>query len=191
MFYGYSEIDSTNEEAKRFLAQLVIEKALDRLAAGAVFVARAQTDGRGQYGRQWESQLGGLYYTLLIPYPNFSTTETHHTIYGVGNEVALWLGIHTGMSVKMIHPNDLYVRGQKLGGILIEINQHAGFPVAVVGIGLNINQPTFSEEIGLRATSCLIQTGKKWPLNPLIAKLTSVLVPKFRESTWDTTPPSS
>ena len=64
-------------------------------------------------------------------------------------------------------PNDIYLDGKKLGGILIESNFQAGkWAFSIVGIGLNINQLDFE---GLRATSL-----REWTQNPQAIDITDI-----------------
>ena len=81
--------------------------------AGTVVLAKTQTAGRGQRGRQWQSQGGGLYFSLLLQ-PNLPAQQSF------GLTLASAWGIATslrnlGMGVQVKWPNDLVLQGKKLG----------------------------------------------------------------------------
>ena len=77
--FSYKEIDSTNEEAKRFLADGSVEQAL--------FVAESQTAGKGRRGRSFYSPAGkGIYMSLL-----FTTQEELSDVIFVTTAVAVSL----------------------------------------------------------------------------------------------------
>ncbi len=130
------ETDSTNNRAA--------ELAQDPANAGAVVTAEAQTHGRGQYGRVWQSRpdTNVLMSVLLFPPPalRHPAVLTAFAAVVVG-ETVLQL---TGQQTTIKWPNDVLVRGQKLCGILIEsgVCRHgADTPQHfIVGVGLNVNQ---------------------------------------------------
>ncbi len=121
------EIDSTNSELMR--------RARSGLAEPTLLVAERQTAGRGRLGRDWHSAAGeSLTFSLALPLvpPDWSGLSL-----AVGASIAE--NLHPAVQLKW--PNDLWVNGRKLGGILIET---AGFAdarqarQAVIGVGLNI-----------------------------------------------------
>ncbi len=130
------ETDSTNNRAA--------ELALDPANAGAVVTAGVQTNGRGQYGRVWQSRpdTNVLMSVLLFPPPQLRhpAVLTAFAAVVVG-ETVLQL---TGQQTTIKWPNDVLFRGQKLCGILIEsgVCRHgADTPQHfIVGVGLNVNQ---------------------------------------------------
>lgn len=123
----FASLDSTNSHA----ASLAHEPAND----GLVILADDQTAGRGQYGRQWHSPPGQgiLLSALLFPPPELRRPVV----------LAAWATVavcqlvqqFTGLEPCIKWPNDVFVRGKKVCGILIE--QGRG---TVAGIGLNVNQ---------------------------------------------------
>ena len=134
-------VDSTNERA---FVSLAAGKARD----GDLHLASGQSAGRGRLQRPWESAEGeGLYlsYVHLPAGPGpLSTAMT------MGAGLALLGGLlDLGLGgARLDWPNDLVVAGSKLAGILIESR---GFdpsqPHYVVGIGVNVRQRAFSEEL--------------------------------------------
>lgn len=115
-------------------------------AEGTLLLAEVQESGRGRWGRRWEAKLGqSLLFSLLLKPKQGSLGQLTPL---VGLACAEALGLE---ALRLKWPNDLYVEGKKLGGILLE-----GSPeYLIVGIGLNVSQDTgdFPEELQKSATS--------------------------------------
>ncbi len=101
-----------------------------------VVIAQQQTAGKGQWGRIWQSQSGGLYLSLGLPV-NIPTTNAFDLIL-----ISAW-GITTilrqyHLPVFIKWPNDLILQGKKLGGILTETRiLQDKIIYAVIGVGIN------------------------------------------------------
>lgn len=102
--------------------------------------AEFQTAGRGRRGRQWVSPFGAnLYFSLAWSFAGWPAQITALPLV-VGLTVAQVLRAQGLTEAGVKWPNDLYWRGRKLGGVLIEHRGEAGGPCrAVIGIGLNVN----------------------------------------------------
>ena len=153
----YNIIDSTNKEAHRLLAQGALEN-------GLTLLARHQTDGRGQFGRLWVSQPETHLAMTIIHQPARMSPSELPTL---GMKVSLGivqalLKIEPELHPLIKWPNDIYVNGKKLSGILIE-NSLSGTTVqnSVIGIGMNINESSFPEEIP-NAISLYMITGQQY-----------------------------
>jgi BirA family biotin operon repressor/biotin-[acetyl-CoA-carboxylase] ligase len=122
------ETGSTNQD---LMAQMV-----QGAAAGTVLLATAQRQGRGQWGRQWQSSAGGLYLSLGLR-PEIAVSRSRYLTLASAWGLAASLR-NLGVSVQVKWPNDLVVAGRKLGGILVDTRtQGDQVSVAVVGLGLN------------------------------------------------------
>lgn len=126
----YPEIDSTMKKAK----SLALSGAKDR----TIIAAEKQTQGRDRKGGIWESEEGGLYFTIILrpELPlNYYNLITLATAVGVRNYLK---SLDIDSSCKW--PNDILIGGEKISGILTEIS---GSPekieYALVGVGMNIN----------------------------------------------------
>lgn len=103
---------------------------------GTAVIAEVQTAGRGQWGRQWSSETGGLYLSLFLAPDLAAARSAQLTLCGA------W-GIATALRdrqipVRLKWPNDLVLDGRKLGGILTETRLHRDRIVAaVIGVGIN------------------------------------------------------
>lgn len=126
--YTYEQVCSTNTTLGSLLQQ--------GAPWGSTVIAAQQSGGRGQWGRTWESALGGLYLSVAIA-PQLPTLESAHLTLASAWGVAKQLR-EQGIAVQLKWPNDLYLGSLKLGGILIETAVQQGtIQRAVIGIGLN------------------------------------------------------
>lgn len=146
--YLHREIDSTNNEAKRLIA--------DGKGGMALIVAEGQTAGRGRQGKSFYSpEKTGIYMTLSFP----SRLALQDAVLVTGAAaVAVWRAIHTltGIETKIKWVNDLYLGEKKICGILTEaisdletgLVQHI-----IIGIGINYSTQDFPSELCDIATS--------------------------------------
>ncbi len=162
IFHGklhhFTTIDSTNTRA--------LADAHAGAEAGQVYIADQQTAGRGRGGHAWHSEPDrGLYLTALVR-PALHSNEVLKLSLATG--IAAYGAIHeiTGFSIDLRWPNDLVVpqtagRSLKLGGILTESasapDGHVRY--AAIGIGINLNQVEFSEDLRATATSLRLAAG--------------------------------
>ncbi len=124
------------------------------VAEGTVVVAAHQTQGRGQRGNTWQAEPGQNLTFSLILKPGFLSAARQFRL-----NVAVSLAVHDflefhlpGGGLRTKWPNDVYWHNSKMGGILIENTiQGTSISHSIVGIGLNINQLVFPDN--LRATS--------------------------------------
>ncbi len=146
---AFGEVGSTNDVAK----QLALQHAPD----GLVIVARNQTAGRGRRGRTWVSFPGQAVYLSVLLRPAWPAGDVS------------WLGVLGGVAaadalnemgvpdLRIKWPNDILVKGRKIGGVLIEPRVGEGrLDFAVMGVGINVHQQRDEWPLELRdlATSC-------------------------------------
>jgi BirA family biotin operon repressor/biotin-[acetyl-CoA-carboxylase] ligase len=127
------QTDSTNAEARR---------RADADESGPLWiVARRQTEGRGRRGRQWESQDGNLFSTLL-QITRKSPAEAAQVTFVAALAIADLLDAFAPASLVTIKwPNDVMLAGQKASGVLVESGAHgSGGLWLAVGIGVNLAQ---------------------------------------------------
>ena len=138
---------------------LAFEEAISKeLPDGFAWIAGHQTAGRGQRGNTWntEPHQNLTFSILLKPTPSLfekqfylSKAIANGILAGLENWSRATQGENFNFEIKW--PNDIYLDGVKMGGILIENNFQSGkWAFAVVGIGLNINQTNFEN---IRGTS--------------------------------------
>ena len=109
--YVFNSVDSTN----RVLARLADRGATE----GTVVLAEAQTAGRGRHGSEWFSPEGVNLYASILFHPRIAPRELplFAPIASLALAEAVWL---EGAPARIKWPNDVVVRGRKLGGVLVE-----------------------------------------------------------------------
>ncbi|MCH4240082.1 MAG: biotin--[acetyl-CoA-carboxylase] ligase [Oscillospiraceae bacterium] len=144
---------STNDEIKK----LAESGAPD----GTVVTAEKQTNGRGRLGRVWNSPPdGGLYFTILLRQPHLPKKLTNVTLLA-GLAVCTALRESFPVDARIKWPNDVVVGSRKVCGMLAETGfANGSFQWVSVGIGVNVNNRIFPQELSRRATSLLLETGK-------------------------------
>ena len=150
---GLESTTSTNDDARADANADAVD--------GHVVVADRQANGRGSQGRSWQSPGGQDLYVSIVARPraSLSTLPTLTLAVGLGasNAVDELLG-GTRSSVKW--PNDVWVEGKKVCGILVEastVGSEAG--ALILGIGLNVNRTSFDDDIATLATSLRLASG--------------------------------
>lgn len=137
-------VDSTNN----YIANLL---KVGELSNGTVILSDEQFAGRGQRDAEWLTKPGeNLTFSFFIDNVNLSVHKQFYLTFVVSLALVELLK-KFGIEAKIKWPNDIYVREQKIAGVLIE-NQLSGASVknSIIGIGLNINQLDFGR---LNATS--------------------------------------
>lgn len=147
----YETLDSTNEEARRLA---------EAGEAGPLWIAaREQTSGRGRRGREWVSQRGNLFATLLLrpqrP-PDQCAQLSFVAALAVGDVVA---GFAPSARVALKWPNDVLLDGKKVAGMLLE-SSGAKARVDWLAVGIGINLASFPDRVEFPATSLAAVTGR-------------------------------
>jgi BirA family biotin operon repressor/biotin-[acetyl-CoA-carboxylase] ligase len=150
------ETESTND---------LVWEAFERGAGkGFVVFAEHQTKGRGQYGRRWESApYLGLWFSILLR-PSLTLSDSPKLTSILAETVAATIAEETGCDPTIKPPNDIYISGRKVAGVLVEGRTASdGSYVAVAGIGINVNQTIADFPIELRDTagSLAMATGQR------------------------------
>ena len=157
------EIPSTNDYAK----------ARRKDKENLLVVAKRQTGGRGTKGRSFSSGTGGVYLSRLEFYENFPAKDAFRIMQGAAAAVCETLSSF-GVTPQIKWPNDVYVNGKKICGILIE-NTFCGYLISssVVGIGLNVCN-RLPVELSSIATSLCLETGKEIGVDEVVERLLEV-----------------
>src|SRR5207244_728653 len=130
---------------------------------GCVFVADAQTSGRGRRGRTWFSPPGaGLYVSAILSPARSRDAERATLLMTLAAGVGLVEGVRqaTGLAPALKWPNELYVGRRKLAGILAEAAGSAAGSAVVVGYGINVHAVSFPPELSDRVTSLESELGR-------------------------------
>lgn len=135
----YDILDSTQEEAKRLVKE--------NQKGNVVVTAITQTAGRGRQGREWISDEGNLFFSLIISNKTFK--EPQHSAFITPLVIAHVLE-ELKLSPKIKWPNDILLDEKKLSGILIEkFGDHL-----IIGVG--INNTSHPEFLDNNRTSCAL-----------------------------------
>jgi BirA family biotin operon repressor/biotin-[acetyl-CoA-carboxylase] ligase len=165
----YPTIGSTNDVA----AALATE--------GAVVIADEQTAGRGRRGRTWFSPLqSGLYVSVVLTPGRARVDPPRATaLLTLAAGVAIAEGIHasTGVGVDLKWPNDVYVSGRKLAGILAE----AGRDSVILGYGINVSAAAYPAELRDRVTSLESEIGQRIDRPQMLVDTLAALASRYAD----------
>ena len=150
----FDTINSTNTKAQ--------ELAEKGYPSGTLVVADKQESGKGRRGRSWVSPSGtGIFMTLMIK-PDINPNNASMLTLVAALAVAKAITSVTGEEALIKWPNDIVVNGKKVCGILTEMNAQFDYiNHIVVGIGINVHNESFPEEISQMASSLMIEAGGK------------------------------
>ncbi len=169
----HSLLDSTNSYLMR--------KVPHQAQQGQVAVAEYQSAGRGRRGRQWVSPFGSHIYMSVYWY----LEQGMSAAMGLSVVTALSLSDAIkqlyGLDVELKWPNDIYLNGVKLAGILIDLEGQALEPChSVIGIGLNVDMPNKSaEEIDQPWTDLQSHVDQSINRNILVATIVNCLIDRL------------
>lgn len=150
----FEETDSTNRQA-RMLAR---EKAKH----GTLVIADTQSAGRGRRGRGWISPAGeGIFMTLIVR-PDVHPSQVAKLSLTLALAVARAIERETGLDARIKWPNDIVIGGRKVCGLLLEMDATENKVESIAaGVGINVHQTVFDEEIQHTASSLDLLAGKR------------------------------
>ena len=161
----YKETDSTNNDAA--------QRAKEGAVSGTLIVADKQTSGRGRHGHVWQTPEEKNIAMSILVRPEFDIGKAPMLTLVMGMAVAKAIEDVTMLKAGIKWPNDVVINNKKLCGILTELHpepDNKSFCV-VIGVGINVNQESFADDIADMAGSLLTETGKKYDRNKVIAKV--------------------
>jgi BirA family biotin operon repressor/biotin-[acetyl-CoA-carboxylase] ligase len=186
----------TDYVGRRFIYRPSTESTMDdarsmlqrwRFQDGAVMLAESQTAGRGRDGRSWVSPPDvNLYFTVIL-----RTGErdprllSYVTPLAVAEAIEATATAHdAALRVDLKWPNDAQIDGRKVAGVLIETaSSPEGEPVALVGVGINVNfDPAAYPEVADIATSVKQALGFEVPREVLLARFCDQLERLYEEA---------
>ena len=169
-----ASVASTNDVARSLAEQGCPE--------GTIVGADMQTSGRGRQGRSWASPLGaGLYVSVIVRPP-----QPAANLVTIAAGVAIAEGIReaTGLEVSLKWPNDVYVSGRKLAGILAEAETSSSrVNFVVLGFGINLLTAAYPEDVAHRATSLEFELGRPVDRGLVLAACLATFVARYRQLT--------
>lgn len=169
----FTRLESTNA----FALQMGADAATD----GTIILAHEQTAGQGQYGRTFVSPVGGLYFSLILQ-PNVLLEQLSQLTLAVGLACCHVLEQHCPLQPLLKWPNDIYVGGKKLAGVLCQTFPFSSgeTPKVVVGVGINVNSNVadFPDELHNQVITLRDLTGEQYENGELL----EALVPEIRRT---------
>jgi BirA family biotin operon repressor/biotin-[acetyl-CoA-carboxylase] ligase len=173
--HHYYKIGSTNEAA--------MEAAAAAAPEGSVFLAEEQTAGKGRGGNEWHSARSAGIYCSVILRPQLPPSDA--LVLSLAAGLAVQSAIHSidsRLHPDLKWPNDLLLDGKKFCGILTEMNAEATrVRHIVIGVGINVNQRKFPDDVRDTATSLLLASGTEWSRVELAAALLKSLDREYRD----------
>ena len=134
----------------------ILQVAITNSNQGLVLFAEHQTAGRGQRGNRWESAAGkGLWFSILLR-PKIQINDSGRLTIWAIETISDVIRIEFSLEPAIKLPNDVQLSGCKVAGVLVEMRAQEKAPhLAVVGIGINVNQSLkdFPPELQNRAIS--------------------------------------
>jgi BirA family biotin operon repressor/biotin-[acetyl-CoA-carboxylase] ligase len=173
--HHYYRIGSTSSEA--------MQSASAGAPEGSVFVAEEQTAGRGRGAHQWDSAPSAGIYCSVVLRPALPPSEALILSLAAGLAVqAAVQQVDSRVVTDLKWPNDLLIEGKKFCGILTEMNAEVTrVRYVVVGIGINVNQARFPDQLQPVATSLRLASGTEWSRVELCAALLKSLDREYRD----------
>ena len=171
----FPRIESTMDVAKQMAAKGCPHMTL--------IVASEQSRGRGRLKRRWESDAGGLYFTLVLR-PRIPPVECPKLNFLASLVLAQTLGRKYGIEARLKWPNDILVQGKKIVGMLIEMEAEADRVHYVnIGLGINVNNNPI-QKTGT-ATSIRQILGKTVHKKPLLTDFLDAFEQRLEEEELD------
>ena len=139
----YPETESTNI--------LAMEMASQGAAEGAVIVTETQTGGKGRLGRKWISPKGNLYFSVILR-PDIPTHKAPLITLMGAVAVVSALRKQCDVQAAIKWPNDIFISGKKVGGLLTEMSAEPDrIKHIVLGIGVDVNMDVKSLPVEIQA----------------------------------------
>ncbi len=160
----YESLESTNSELRKRVG------SLDNLS---IVAAKSQTSGRGQGDHKWFSTPDtNLTFSILLKFkPGELKAVDEQIINSFATPSIRSFLAEEGVESWVKQPNDIYVGDRKICGILVETVLEGPWVIySIVGIGLNINQENFPDDLP-NPISLFQLTGKKYPLEQTLERI--------------------
>ena len=141
--------------------------------SGTVVLAEKQTSGRGRKDRVWYSAPdSNLTFSILLTKDNFLSSNSSLINFAASLSVAFSLENLYQLKTELKWPNDVLLDGKKTSGILIEsTSQGNKIDRFVIGIGINVNQPSFQGTFNYPPTSIRNELGRNVERERLLAEI--------------------
>jgi BirA family biotin operon repressor/biotin-[acetyl-CoA-carboxylase] ligase len=160
----------------------ILQAANTNSNEGLVLFAEHQTAGRGQRGNWWESAAGkGLWFSILLR-PKIQINDSGQLTIWAIETISDVIRTEFALEPAIKFPNDVQLHGRKVAGVLVEMRAQEKAPhLAVVGIGINVNQSLedFPPELQSRAISLAVALHR-----PIDRRQLAVAVLRYLDRTY-------
>ncbi len=193
-FIELQSVDSTNNYARQQIYAACLPDRQGLVQHGSGYFAHEQVAGKGQRGKNWQSVKGANIALSIVINPaklSIQLPDQFQLSACVAVAVQDFFKKYAGDDTKIKWPNDLYWQDRKAGGILIESGvrsrqstddsqqiESAVWDWAIIGVGININQTAFPDEL-LNPVSLKQITGKNFEPVVLAKELHAILMEKL------------
>lgn len=170
----FENLSSTNSHSALLLKN-------NNISEGTIVYTNYQTSGHGQSGNKWESEDGKNLLISIVLFPTIINPSDQFII-----SMSISLGIRDFImryisECKIKWPNDIYVKNDKIAGILIENSIMGDLIITTIaGIGLNINQDKFMSDAPNPVSLCQL-TGVNHDLNQCLPELAADLDKRYNQ----------
>lgn len=164
----FDRTDSTNTQARQL--------AEDGAPHGTLVIADMQDGGKGRLGRTWISPAGeGIWMSFLLR-PQISPLSASMLTLVMALAAEKGIREATGLESRIKWPNDLVLNKKKICGILTEMStEQMEIKYVIVGIGINVSQKEFPDELKKSGTSLYLETGEIFDRDRITAKIMEAL----------------
>jgi len=169
----FEKLDSTQKIAK--------ELAEKGEKEWTVILAKEQTQGIGRKGDFWYSPRGGLYFSVILPQAKIEKLEILRDLTPFLISKVIFEEFKIKPFIKF--PNDIYLNGKKIGGIMLQNIISPQKQISILGIGLNTNIKEFPEDLKDKATSLLIELKKEVSNQKILEKILKEIKKTFDKIT--------
>lgn len=159
----FEEIDSTQEYVKQ---------NQEELPSGTVVFAEKQTRGKGTKGNKWHTDNNGNIAMTILLKPNCDLQKLEGFTLKMAEIIQEVIEDLYGYSLQIKEPNDLLMNGKKISGILTQSTSRQNKVLSLmIGIGFNVNEMNFPEEILEIATSLKKEIGKDFSVEEIVIQI--------------------
>jgi BirA family transcriptional regulator, biotin operon repressor / biotin---[acetyl-CoA-carboxylase] ligase len=160
----FDSVTSTND--------IIREHAQKGEAEGLIVIAEEQSKGRGRMGRDWATPKGVAIAMSMLLRPNLSPQFVPGITSVIAISVVEALKSATGFDIKIKWPNDIVLDGKKICGILTEMSAEMdAVNYVIIGMGMNINQEYFEDNIKDVAISLKSYSGRSFDRKLILAEI--------------------
>jgi BirA family biotin operon repressor/biotin-[acetyl-CoA-carboxylase] ligase len=157
--------------------QILMQMADQGAPSGILLIAEQQSEGHGRMNRRWFSPPGqNLYFSTMIR-PEIAPHKAPQLALVVAAAIYTALKkLYPQLEVGVKWPNDIFISGKKVAGVLCEMQTDMSFVKhVVIGIGLNVNQVHFDRSLNSIATSVALEAGEEVSRLQVLAEVINCL----------------